>query len=53
MAESNKLDAAQVSKLNAKDADEQTTQDLTEFVQSLLQKMVLYYLLIHIVIYHI
>ena len=39
MAESNKLDAAQVSKLNAKDADEQTTQDLTEFVQSLLQKM--------------
>eukprot|EP00486_Rosalina_sp_Unknown_P003807 CAMPEP_0201563586 /NCGR_PEP_ID=MMETSP0190_2-20130828/651_1 /ASSEMBLY_ACC=CAM_ASM_000263 /TAXON_ID=37353 /ORGANISM="Rosalina sp." /LENGTH=91 /DNA_ID=CAMNT_0047978559 /DNA_START=90 /DNA_END=365 /DNA_ORIENTATION=+ len=39
MAESNKLDAAKVSKLNAKDADEQTTQDLTEFVQSLLQKM--------------
>ena len=34
------LQAAQVSKLNAKDADEQTTQDLTEFVQSLLQKMV-------------
>merc|ERR1712173_27256 len=28
-----------VNKMNAKDADEQTTQDLTEFVQSLLQKM--------------
>eukprot|EP00484_Ammonia_sp_Unknown_P023127 CAMPEP_0197043554 /NCGR_PEP_ID=MMETSP1384-20130603/19788_1 /TAXON_ID=29189 /ORGANISM="Ammonia sp." /LENGTH=90 /DNA_ID=CAMNT_0042474869 /DNA_START=42 /DNA_END=314 /DNA_ORIENTATION=+ len=28
-----------VANLDAKDADEQTTQDLTEFVQSLLQKM--------------
>mmetsp|Transcript_36429 Transcript_36429/g.59888 ORF Transcript_36429/g.59888 Transcript_36429/m.59888 type:complete len:95 (+) Transcript_36429:116-400(+) len=33
------MDAQQVAKLNAKDADEQTTQDLTEFVQNLLQKM--------------
>eukprot|EP00483_Globobulimina_turgida_P000598 UN00598 len=30
---------SKVAGLNAKDADEQTTQDLTEFVQSLLQKM--------------
>eukprot|EP00483_Globobulimina_turgida_P013344 UN13368 len=30
---------SKVASLNAKDADEQTTQDLTEFVQSLLQKM--------------
>eukprot|EP01084_Bolivina_argentea_P128980 227884_1 len=29
---------SKVANLNAKDADEQTTQDLTEYVQSLLQK---------------
>lgn len=33
------MNSETVSKMNAKDADEQTTQDLTEFVQSLLQKM--------------
>jgi len=33
------MDPNKVANLNAKDADEQTTQDLTEFVQSLLQKM--------------